>query len=482
MLLCKSAGVWLQAAKPSCLHFWPQTHFPQYFILRILAVPSSVLYALLPVPPSHSASPGCSCLLSASRSSSPLPFSSFLQPPHSIPFPLSLLPSPSGLTPSVLQPSRLSKPPLPAAVPPPRPGRRPVSPRAAPVPGAEPRAALPAGERWERGPAPSAPAAAAVVPSCRLTRLPVRSVDFTRGTDNITVRQGDTAILRCYVEDRSSKVAWLNRSGIIFAGEDKWSLDPRVELEKRNPLEYSLRIQKVDVYDEGSYTCSVQTQHHPKTSQVYLIVQVPPKISNISSDITVNEGSNVTLVCMANGRPEPVITWRHLTPTGREFEGEEEYLEILGITREQSGKYECKAANEVASADVKQVRVTVNYPPTITESKSNEAATGRQALLRCEASAVPTPDFEWYRDDTRINSANGLEIKSTGSQSLLMVANVTEEHYGNYTCVAANKLGVTNASLYLYRPGTGRVDNGSMSLAVPLWLLAASLLCLLSKC
>lgn len=44
----------------------------------------------------------------------------------------------------------------------------------------------------------------------------------------------------------------------------------------------------------------------------------------------------------------------------REFEGDEEFLEILGITREQSGKYECKAANEVSTADVKQVRVTVN--------------------------------------------------------------------------------------------------------------------------
>ncbi|XP_006884329.1 PREDICTED: limbic system-associated membrane protein isoform X2 [Elephantulus edwardii] len=314
------------------------------------------------------------------------------------------------------------------------------------------------------------------------TGLPVRSVDFNRGTDNITVRQGDTAILRCVVDDKNSKVAWLNRSGIIFAGHDKWSLDPRVELEKRHSLEYSLRIQKVDVYDEGSYTCSVQTQHEPKTSQVYLIVQVPPKISNISSDVTVNEGSNVTLVCMANGRPEPVITWRHLTPTGREYEGEEEYLEILGITREQSGKYECKAANEVSSADVKQVKVTVNYPPTITESKSNEATTGRQASLKCEASAVPAPDFEWYRDDTRINSANGLEIKSTEGQSSLTVTNVTEEHYGNYTCVAANKLGVTNASLVLFRPGSVRGINGSISLAVPLWLLAASLLCLLSKC
>lgn len=52
--------------------------------------------------------------------------------------------------------------------------------------------------------------------------------------------------------------------------------------------------------------------------------------------------------------------------------------------------------------------------------------------------------------ELRINSANGLEIKSTEGQSSLTVTNVTEEHYGNYTCVAANKLGVTNASLVLF--------------------------------
>ena len=47
------------------------------------------------------------------------------------------------------------------------------------------------------------------------------------------------------------------------------------------------------------------------------------------------------------------------------------------------------------------VPVLPTDPPTITESKSNEATTGRQASLKCEASAVPAPDFEWYRDDTR---------------------------------------------------------------------------------
>ena len=75
------------------------------------------------------------------------------------------------------------------------------------------------------------------------------------------------------MDDKVSKVAWLNRSNIIFAGQDKWSLDPRVELVTKGQLEYSLRIQKVDVYDEGQYTCSIQTKERARTSQVFLIVQ-----------------------------------------------------------------------------------------------------------------------------------------------------------------------------------------------------------------
>lgn len=43
---------------------------------------------------------------------------------------------------------------------------------------------------------------------------------------------------------------------------------------------------------------------------------VPPKIYDISSDITVNEGSNVSLICSASGKPEPKISWRHISPSG----------------------------------------------------------------------------------------------------------------------------------------------------------------------
>ncbi|XP_067827143.1 opioid-binding protein/cell adhesion molecule isoform X5 [Heptranchias perlo] len=267
--------------------------------------------------------------------------------------------------------------------------------------------------------------------------------------DNVTVRQGENAVLRCTIDSGVTRVAWLNRSSILYAGKDKWSLDPRVVIVTHSKTEYSIQIVGVDVYDEGPYTCSVQTQNHPRTSRVHVIVQVPPKIVNISSSISVNEGSNVTLLCLAIGRPEPTMTWRHLSPPARGFVSDE-YLEITGITREQAGEYECNAYNEVSS-DVRKVQVIVNYPPYIPDTRNVGAAVGQKGILQCEAFAVPSADFEWYKEDRRLfNGLNGVQIKNNGDMSMLTFFNVSEEDYGNYTCVASNKLGTSNTSVLLF--------------------------------
>ncbi|KFW07351.1 Neuronal growth regulator 1, partial [Eurypyga helias] len=205
---------------------------------------------------------------------------------------------------------------------------------------------------------------------------------------------------RCYLEDGASKGAWLNRSSIIFAGSDKWSVDPRVSIATANRREYSLQIQDVDVTDDGPYTCSVQTQHTPRTMQVHLTVQVSPKIFRISSDIVVNEGSNVTLVCLATGKPEPSISWRHISPSAKPFESGQ-YLDIYGITRDQAGEYECSAENDVSVPDVKKVKVTVNFAPTIQELKSSGVMLGGNGLIRCEGAGVPAPVFEWYKGERK---------------------------------------------------------------------------------
>ncbi|XP_074529048.1 neurotrimin isoform X2 [Halichoeres trimaculatus] len=283
--------------------------------------------------------------------------------------------------------------------------------------------------------------------------LPVRSQGDSQSDntvmDNITVKQGETVILRCAQGDVVTHTAWLNRSSILYAGEEKWSVDQRVSLVTLNQEEFTIKIENVEMTDEGQYVCAVQTSSRPRTTSVNVLVQVPPKIVNLSRDIIVNEGANVTLMCQASGKPEPSISWTLISPSG-DLASDDEYLEIPSIPRQRAGTYECKATNDIAT-DALTVDITVNYAPTVSEGREVGATLGQRGVLECEADAVPEADFEWYKDDRRIFSGiDGVEILSSGSLSKLTFFNVTEGDYGNYTCIAINSIGSSNASFLLF--------------------------------
>lgn len=83
----------------------------------------------------------------------------------------------------------------------------------------------------------------------------------------------------CFIDEHVTRVAWLNRSNILYAGNDRWTSDPRVRLLINTPEEFSILITQVGLGDEGLYTCSFQTRHQPYTTQVYLIVHGEPSAS-----------------------------------------------------------------------------------------------------------------------------------------------------------------------------------------------------------
>ncbi|KAM3921587.1 igLON family member 5 [Leptodactylus fuscus] len=289
---------------------------------------------------------------------------------------------------------------------------------------------------------------AGVLVAVMLTQvLLVECSEFVPPDGNYTACQGDNVTLSCSIDDQVTRVAWLNRSNILYAGNDKWSIDPRVQLLNYNKTEFSIVITQLDVADEGLYTCSYQTQDKPHTTQAYLIVQVPARIVNISSSVTVNEGSNVNLMCLAVGKPEPTVTWKQLRDG---FSNEGELLEITEINRQQAGEYECITSNGVSMPDSKKVMITVNYPPFITDVKNAQSPVGKPAVLRCQALAEPPAEFEWYKDDKRLATGmEGVKIQNERTWSVLLFSNVTSRNYGNYTCLASNKLGAYNFTVRL---------------------------------
>ncbi|MED6289870.1 hypothetical protein CHARACLAT_007422, partial [Characodon lateralis] len=160
---------------------------------------------------------------------------------------------------------------------------------------------------------------------------------------------------------------------------------------------------------------------------------------------------------------------------------EGEFLDITEIKRQQAEDYECITHNGVAPPDQQKVRVTVNYPPMITDMKNMPANLGKTAILRCDAMAVPPATFEWYREDHRpVENDNTLRIKNEKTRSLLLFTNVTEKHFGNYTCFALNRLGSSNASMLLFRPGAlqgrGAGLHARMRASLCVWISLAAVL------
>lgn len=117
---------------------------------------------------------------------------------------------------------------------------------------------------------------------------------------------------RCAQGDVVTHTAWLNRSSILYAGEDKWSVDPRVSLVALNQDEFTIKIENVDMTDEGQYVCAVQTSSRPRTTSVHLIVQGNTQCNNHSIQ-TIRRTS--TRICSFVFRLE--VSFSFIAPLGQ---------------------------------------------------------------------------------------------------------------------------------------------------------------------
>jgi len=221
--------------------------------------------------------------------------------------------------------------------------------------------------------------------------------------------------------------------------------------------------------DRDCYMCQINTEKMKK--QVGCVeVQVPPEIDNsvTSSDLSVTEGGNVTLSCVAHGQPSPTVTWKRedqlpiKVNTGRkslhEWTGSQ--LVMTNVRRTQMGALLCIARNQVPPAVSKRIVLSVNFRPQVTvDNQLVGSPLGQEVEIKCFIQAFPMAITHWQRrvDGREIilmNVEKNHEVTETmdgyKTTSILRIRNFSLNDAGPYECVSTNSLGRADHVIRIY--------------------------------
>ncbi|XP_022905096.1 limbic system-associated membrane protein-like [Onthophagus taurus] len=301
-----------------------------------------------------------------------------------------------------------------------------------------------------------------------VTSKQLDSPRFSEPLLNVTSAVGREAILKCDVENLGVfKVAWLrvDTQTILTIQTHIITKSVRIGVTRSEHKTWYLHIREVKETDRGWYMCQINTD--PMIYQIaYLDVIVPPDIIDYqtSNDITVQEGSNVTLRCMAKGSPNPTILWRredgrpiHLGQNHEVNSVEGPVLNINKASRQQMGPYLCIASNKVPPSVSKRIHLTVQFPPAIwIQYQLIGAYDGQQVSLECQSEAFPKSISYWTRDKADILAFNDkyepiIEHTFYKVFMKLVIKKLEATDYGIYKCVSKNSLGETDGTINVYR-------------------------------
>ncbi|XP_043280070.1 lachesin-like isoform X2 [Venturia canescens] len=265
-----------------------------------------------------------------------------------------------------------------------------------------------------------------------------------------------------------------DKSAILTVQHHVITRNPRISVTHDGHKTWILHINNVQEDDKGKYMCQINTAT-AKTQYGYLHVVVPPDIDDAlsSSDAIVSELANVTLTCKATGSPKPTIRWKRddnakivINKTLEVTEWEGETLEMNRISRLEMGVYLCIASNGIPPAVMKQIKVSVDFPPMLSiPHQLVGAPLGFSVVLECHTEAHPTSLNFWKRSDKGPMITDSAKYKTTltvGKPSYkinmaLTIYNITMQDYGSYKCVAKNPRGSMESTIRLYesqRPTT----------------------------
>ncbi|XP_077985497.1 limbic system-associated membrane protein-like [Glandiceps talaboti] len=281
---------------------------------------------------------------------------------------------------------------------------------------------------------------------------------------NISVVQNANVELICKTNNINHKndlISWTRvednqlisfRDEIINKGDDPLEpgISERYTLDTNKENEYTLKITDAIMLDQSKWICQIQGGH-PAKEAIWLTVRSPPVITVVFPGPTLfaEKNSTHTLRCKGRGSPDPSIVWSRpgrVLPNGDVlYHGDE--LELVNMTSEDRGTYQCSASNTLGVAR-ESVVITMNYKPKIfVYRKSVKSELRGKATLTCEFDGFPAPsEILWRKNGVEVfdNLKEQIKIRTTAKQTSVSFGRVKANQYGEYECRIRNSQGVVN--------------------------------------
>ncbi|VEN53575.1 unnamed protein product [Callosobruchus maculatus] len=292
--------------------------------------------------------------------------------------------------------------------------------------------------------------------SARLNvNVPPQITPFDFGEESMN--SGDSISLVCSVHqgDLPINLSWLHNNVSIGY------LDG-VFVTKAGKKASTLTIDSVSAEHSGVYSCVAENRAGVSRHSSVLNVNVPPQITPFDfGEDTVNSGDSVSLVCTVHKGDQPInLSWLHNNVSIGYLEGVQitkggkkaSMLTIDSANEGHIGTYTCIAENK-AGTSRHSAELNVNVPPKIHQfSFGDEPSFVRETVsVQCTVSSGDQPiSFSWMFNGKPIRNEVGISVGSMSKKiSYLTIDSVSEEHIGNYTCVAANRAGMSTFSTAL---------------------------------
>ncbi|XP_073415578.1 hemicentin-2 isoform X1 [Dendrobates tinctorius] len=208
-----------------------------------------------------------------------------------------------------------------------------------------------------------------------------------------------------------------------------------------------LQISRVQLSNQGTYTCKVQNPAGSAEKRIYFTVHAPPSIKEPppgTKETTLRLGGTLTLVCEPDAILESTIMWyKNGQPlnegSGISIQNSGQRLQIRDVTASDKGLYTCKMSNVAGDAELSYT-VIIQVPTSIIhpQNETVQLMIGNSIVLSCEAEGFPPLKITWLKDGERIEHNGQSGVIVTGSR--LQISRAQPAHTGQYTCLAHNAL------------------------------------------